>query len=153
MRFTIERANTWEDINGAATIDGRCIGFGKGNHDKAKLTWELYNEFNDCIYFLIKSKEYPVKVIGYVRLLCVGITPIKTWIADFVSPSKYEPVYLVAQHIKEYYKGCVLVKDFVSDDDILKNYWNKFSTTFMKLEKYPYHQTPISESGWFIVPV
>lgn len=148
MKYTVEKTDSWNQIADAAAIDGRCIGFGKGNHDRAQQTWEVFGESGDCVYFLVKETIYPKQVVGYVRLLCVGFGQVKTWIADFVSPSRYEPVVLVSQAVD----GTVLVKDFVSDDDLLSQSWPKISGTFFKLERYPYHQTTIVESGWKVVP-
>ena len=147
MKYIVERAVSGDQITQAASIENRCIMFGKGNHDRAKQTWEIYKDAEDCVYFLVKDKGYPNKLIGYVRLLCVGHSGTKTWIADYVSPSKYESVVLASQEVI----GTVLVKEFVADDDLLAKSWPTLSTTFHKLERYPYHQVQMVESGWRVI--
>jgi len=113
MKYIVERAVSWDQITQAASIENRCIMFGKGNHDRAKQTWEIHKDAEDCVYFLVKDKGYPNKLIGYVRLLCVG------------------------------HSG--------ADDDLLAKSWPTLSTTFHKLERYPYHQVQMVESGWRVI--
>lgn len=145
MRFTITKADTWEQINQAAHINTRCIEEGRGNHDKAKQTWEVFQECGDVTYFLIKER---LEVIGYVRFLCVaGVGESRTWIADFISPSHYEPVVLATSEMV----GAVLVKEFTCGDDVIARSWPKMTLIFPLLSRYPYHQTSITESAWKLV--
>lgn len=145
MKYKVEKAETWEQVCEASVIQTRCIRPTAGNHDQAQQTFEVFSKSNDIIYFLLKENS---TLRGYVRLLCVnsGNAP-KTWITDFVSPSLYEPVVLAAREVT----GTVLVKEFQADDDLLIKQWSRLGAAWPKLERYPYHCTPVTESAWLVV--
>ncbi len=149
MNYSVEKATTWDQIKLASVVDNRCISEGRANFPKAEQTWDVFSKSDDVIYFLLKGKDYHTSLIGYVRLLCVSsVTGLhRTWIADYISPSLYEPIILAAREVS----GSILVKTFGCNDDLLVKDWPVFSSTFPKLEKYPYHQTPIAESTWMVV--
>jgi len=145
VKYQVEKATLWEQVNEAAGVQMRCIFGGRPNHERAKQTWEVFSSTDDVIYFLVRKNHV---LQGYVRLLCVSEgSPVKTWIADFVSPSIYEPVVLAAKEVD----GTLLVKGFGSEDDLLAKPWPRFGASWPKLEKYPYHNTQIMESTWMVV--
>jgi len=147
MRFSVEKATSWEQVAEAAALENRCIMLSRQNHDKAKQTFDVYTNTDDVIYYLISTAMNPKVLKGYVRFLCVTSGSIRTWIADFISPTMYEPVVLAARCMK----GAVLVKEFACDDDLLAKNWPQFTISFLGLNKYPYHNTQLSESTWKVV--
>lgn len=148
MKYKVTKAETWDEIDAAASVNTRCIRGGANNNVKARQTWEVFSVTDDCIYFIIRLIVGST-LAGYVRLLCVSASmgSQRTYVTDFVSPSLYEPVILVAQTME----GTVLVKDFSVEDNLLVAKWPRFSATWPKLDRYPYHNTPISEGMWMAV--
>ena len=147
VRYKVERAATWEKVDEAAHAGVRCIKDGGTNNVKAKQTWDVYTE-NEIQYWIV-SELTPPKLVGYVRLLAVSTTGLhRTWIVDYVWPTLYEPVLQVAKEMD----GTVLCKEFSVADDLFAKNWPRMMLTFPKLEKFPYHNQPITESTWCVVP-
>ena len=147
-RYRVARAQSWEQVNEAACVGARCIRDGAGNNVKAKQSWDVYSSTEDCLYYMIWIVAGNA-LAGYLRLLCVtgSSDRPRTYVADFYSPSLYEPIILAAQSLE----AAVLVKDFTADDSLLVEKWPRFCARWPKLDRYPYHNTPISESAWMAV--
>jgi len=144
--YKIARAETWEQIEEAATIASRCIRPGSGmNWAGAKKTWE---EFQDkTVYFLIKRDSYPFPVEGYARLFNTseGMTPNPTWAIDFMFPTSGEVPILIADELP----GNVLVKPFFGSD-VVTRHWPKLNIA-LNIPPAPYTVAKNKAAEWLVV--
>lgn len=149
-KYRVVQAQSWEEVEAVALVVNSCIRLTGSNWQGAKRTWEEFAQGGDVVYFLVQDAYVPHNIQGYCRLFRVNRSKYlpSTYVLDFVKPSDYEIVMLVARALE----GSVLVKMFSAPGDVFVSAWPRVSVVLPAVEQFPYRLRSAGETDYLVVP-